>query len=152
MQCFGSFGAAAFLISLAYVDCEHPVLAVTLLSLGIAITACNYTGYIVNYMDIAPQFAGTLFGLGNGIAASTGFLAPYTVAVLTVNQTQEEWRKVFFLSAGIYVAGALTYLWLASGNIQDWAKVNVDEEIVELQEKTEENRAKEEKSEPSTEI
>ncbi len=91
LQCFGSFGAAAFLISLAYVDCEHPVLAVTLLSLGIAITACNYTGYIVNYMDIAPQFAGTLFGLGNGIAASTGFLAPYTVAVLTVNQTQEEW-------------------------------------------------------------
>ncbi len=59
---------------------------------------------------------------------------------------------VFFLSAGIYVAGALIYLWLASGNIQDWAKVNVDEEIVELQDKTEENRAKEERSEPSTEI
>ena len=36
-------------------------------------------------MDIAPQFAGTLLGLTNGIAAATGFIAPYTVAVLTTN-------------------------------------------------------------------
>ena len=81
----GSFGAAVFLVGLAYVDCDNPLVAVTLLSLGIAISGSVYTGFMVNHMDIAPQFAGTLLGLGNGIAAATGFVAPYTVAVLTTN-------------------------------------------------------------------
>ena len=57
----------------------------TLLSLGVTISGSAYTGFFVNHMDIAPQFAGTLLGLSNGIAAATGFIAPYTVAVLTTH-------------------------------------------------------------------
>ncbi len=64
-------------------DCENPLIAVTLLSLGVSIAGSVYSGFFVNHMDIAPQFAGTLLGLGNGIAAATGFIAPYTVAVMT---------------------------------------------------------------------
>lgn len=34
-------------------------------------------------MDIAPQYAGTLMGISNGISASAGFIAPYLAAALT---------------------------------------------------------------------
>jgi hypothetical protein len=36
-------------------------------------------------------------------------------------QSWEEWRKIFYLSAGIYVLGAVLYCCLASGEIQLWA-------------------------------
>ena len=34
-------------------------------------------------MDIAPAFAGILFGISNSIAAVTGFLSPVVVNVIT---------------------------------------------------------------------
>ena len=41
------------------------------------------------------------------------------------NQTVEEWRIVFFLAAGIYVAGASFYLLFASGRVEPWAEVQL---------------------------
>ncbi len=60
-----------------------------------------------------------------------------------LQQTHKEWQRVFFLSAAIYVIGALVYLVLSSGEIQDWAKGKVDEESVELKDKTTDEKAKE---------
>ena len=56
---------------------------------------------------------------------------------------------MFFLSAGIYVVGALMYLVLSSGEIQDWAKGKVDEESVELKDKSADEKAKEAGVEPN---
>ena len=81
----GSVGAAIFIIGLAFMDCRHPLIAVGLLTTGITITGCVYSGWMVNPMDIAPKYAGTILGIANGLAASTGFIAPYTVAALTPN-------------------------------------------------------------------
>ena len=41
------------------------------------------TGYAVNALEIAPNFAGTVFGVMNTFGGSTGFLATITVGVLT---------------------------------------------------------------------
>lgn len=38
---------------------------------------------MVNHVDIAPPFAGTLFGISNTCATLPGILAPYAVALLT---------------------------------------------------------------------
>ncbi len=46
--------------------------------------------------------------------------------------TAGEWRIVFFLSAGIYIFGAVFYDLLASADVQEWAKSNPREEDVEL--------------------
>ena len=45
--------------------------------------ARQYSGVMVNHVDIAPPFAGTLFGLSNTSATLSGIFAPYVVAVLT---------------------------------------------------------------------
>jgi len=34
-------------------------------------------------MDIAPMFAGILFGISNSVAAVTGFLSPVIVGIVT---------------------------------------------------------------------
>jgi|SRR6218665_293931 len=79
----GLLGAGIFLIGLSFLDCSQTVLAVGLLTLAVTISGCVYSGYFVNHMDIAPQYAGTLMGISNGISASAGFIAPYLAASLT---------------------------------------------------------------------
>lgn len=79
----GFLGAAAFLLPLSFLDCTQAMLAVVLLSLAVTISSFSFSGFFPNHMDIAPKFAGTLFGITNTVAASSGFLAPYVAAVLT---------------------------------------------------------------------
>ena len=43
------------------------------------------TGMMVNHVDIAPPFAGVLFGISNTAATMPGFLAPYAIGKLTTH-------------------------------------------------------------------
>jgi len=82
------FGAGVFLIGLSYLDCTQTALAVVLLVLAVSMSGFVYSGYFVNHMDIAPQYAGTLMGISNGIAAISGFIAPYVASRVTESVSQ----------------------------------------------------------------
>ncbi len=41
-----------------------------------------YAGFVVNHMDIAPRYAGTLFGITNTVATLSGIAAPYVAMVV----------------------------------------------------------------------
>jgi len=118
----GLVGAGAFLIGLSYLDCTQTKLAVCLLTLAVTISGFVYSGYFVNHMDIAPQYAGTLMGISNGISACAGFIAPSVAAALTVDKSRESWQIVFFIAAGVYGVGAILFCLLASGEVQPWAR------------------------------
>ena len=81
--CSGSFGPSLLLIGLSFLDCTQTALAVTILTIAVSLSGCLFSGYFVNHMDIAPQYAGTLMGISNAVAASSGFIAPYVASVLT---------------------------------------------------------------------
>jgi len=87
------------LIGLGYVDCSQPGVAITLLVLAVSLTGTQYSGWIVNHMDIAPAFAGILFGISNSIAAVTGFLSPVVAGMLT-----KVHRCIFFIYFYLHVA------------------------------------------------
>ena len=74
---------AVMLIILGYIDCTKTGIAILLLVLGVSLTGTQYSGWVVNHMDIAPAFAGILFGISNSVAAVTGFLSPVVVGVIT---------------------------------------------------------------------
>ncbi|KAK6168048.1 hypothetical protein SNE40_021952 [Patella caerulea] len=113
---------AVFMVAVAYSGCNH-TLAVVLLTFAVGTGGLSMAGYQVNHLDIAPRFAGTLFGITNAIATIPGFLAPLVVGILTNHQeTSEQWRKFFFITSAIYVVGAVIYLVLAKGEELDWAK------------------------------
>ncbi|KAL8615137.1 hypothetical protein ACOMHN_054506 [Nucella lapillus] len=122
MDVFGKVVAGALLIALGYVDCTQPAVAIALLVLAVSIAGFQYSGFLVNHVDIAPQYAGILFGISNSIAAITGFLSPVVVGIITdENQTRAEWQIVFYVAAAIYVFGAIFYAIFASGVLQPWA-------------------------------
>ena len=85
MQLAGEVGASISLIALSFLTCSHSTLAVAILTVGVTLSGSAYTGFLVNHMDLAPRYAGTLLGLTNSVGASAGFVAPYVAAVLTTN-------------------------------------------------------------------
>lgn len=65
-----------------YVGCNQ-LWAVIFLCIGMIGHGCVQSGYGVNHIDIAPKYAGVLFGISNVFASSTGFFAPTAVGLLT---------------------------------------------------------------------
>ena len=52
-----------------------------------------------------------------------GFVAPVVVgALLTDYSAVPQWRAVFWISAGVHLAGSFLYLGWGSDQVQDWAR------------------------------
>uniref|UniRef100_A0AC35G5B8 Major facilitator superfamily (MFS) profile domain-containing protein n=1 Tax=Panagrolaimus sp. PS1159 TaxID=55785 RepID=A0AC35G5B8_9BILA len=120
-----AFGCQAiFLILIGYAKCGQEVLVVVLITLSIGLSGIQYAGFVVNYLDVAPTFAGPILGIGNTISCFAGILAPLTMGWLTPNGTKEEWQTVFYLTGAILIFGAIFFCIFAKGNIQPWAITN----------------------------
>ncbi|XP_064597334.1 sialin-like [Liolophura sinensis] len=111
-----------FLVAAGYSGC-NATLDVAFLTLALGLSGIYMSGFIVNHLDIAPKFSGTLMGLTNCFGTLPGFLGPILAGYLTdKQQTSAQWQKVFYISCGIYVFGTVFYLAFASGDIQKWAQ------------------------------
>ncbi|KAH9524749.1 hypothetical protein Btru_027702, partial [Bulinus truncatus] len=112
-----------FVLGVGYLDCTQAGVAVTLLVIGVAMSGWQYgSGFLTNPADIAPRFAGIIFGISNTFATLPGFIAPTVIGYITTNQTQAQWQIVFYIASAIYAFGALFYIVFSSGEIQEWAK------------------------------
>ena len=118
----GLGGQGAFLLGAGYCGCGQEGLVVALLTVGMGLSGFQYSGFVVNYMDLAPLFAGQLMGFGNTMACLSGIAAPAAMAALTPNKTAAEWRGLFWLTAAILWGGALFFCVFARGVVQPWAR------------------------------
>lgn len=123
----GTVVPGIFLVITGYMDCEHQVEAVVFLTLSMAFCGFQFSSFFINHGDIAPRYAGTVFGFTNTGASVPGILAPYIVGAITPNKTREEWLIAFYIAGAVYCLGAIIYAVLAKGEVQDWAKEEVDE-------------------------
>ncbi|CAL4098932.1 unnamed protein product, partial [Meganyctiphanes norvegica] len=116
-------GPAICMVCLSFVECDTAA-TFALLFASVSLMGGIYTGFMVNHIDIAPNYAGTLFGITNAAATIPGWLAPMTVGALTNgNQTFGQWRKVFYISAAIFTVDALFYIIFGTGTEQEWNKI-----------------------------
>lgn len=58
-----------------------------------------------------------------------------SLAYFLFQQTREQWLSVFYISAAIYIVGAIFYLLFASGELQDWARDKESPEVEEMLDK-----------------
>lgn len=86
----GCTTASLFILITGYAS--SPALAVAFLTIGVGITGLNASGYAVNILDIAPQYAGVIMGVTNVFGASPGFISPQIVGIITPNKVI---RKLF---------------------------------------------------------
>ncbi|XP_065190497.1 sialin-like [Sycon ciliatum] len=118
--CLCHVGAAAFLIGAAYSRDKSLALAMVTMSAG-SISFIT-TGAFLNIIDLSPRFAGVLLAWTNSFGAIGGIIGPYIADSLTPHKTAKEWRKVFFITSGVFLTAALVYTALTSTERQRWAE------------------------------
>ena len=91
-----------------------------------------WAGFSVNHLDIAPQYAAILMGISNTLGTVPGIISPSITGYLVEDKSVESWQHVFFITAFIYAIGAIVYAIFASGDRQEWSKLDRDEELVSI--------------------
>lgn len=77
----GHYGAAGAFLLLSVLTVPVEV-AVALLTLAVALESAILAGFLVNHVDLSPNFGGAMFGVSNGLGNVMGILAPLVVSVV----------------------------------------------------------------------
>ncbi|CAH2092904.1 unnamed protein product [Euphydryas editha] len=108
------------LIALGFTGCA-PILSVALITFSMGSNGAATLTNLVNHQDLAPNFAGTLYGIANGIGNTAGFITPLVTAYFTKNGNGfAEWRPVFITGASLYIASALYFILFGTAETQSW--------------------------------
>uniref|UniRef100_A0ABK8FQZ9 Major facilitator superfamily (MFS) profile domain-containing protein n=1 Tax=Anopheles gambiae TaxID=7165 RepID=A0ABK8FQZ9_ANOGA len=109
------------LLGLAFVPKGSSDLAIVLLTLAVGINSATYLGFQVNHIDLAPNHAGTMMGITNCAANIMSIIAPLIVGQVISDATDPiQWRRVFYIAAGVYFFGNLTFIIFGKADIQPW--------------------------------
>lgn len=63
----------------------HPVTSMFCITVAVGLGAFAWSGFAVNHLDIAPQYASILMGFGNTIATIPGIVSPLLTGFLVGN-------------------------------------------------------------------
>lgn len=73
-NCGGFLAQTAFMMLAAYL--AHPIYSIISLVTAVGLGAFSISGYAVNHLDIAPQYAGILMGISNTFGTMPGIISP----------------------------------------------------------------------------
>ncbi|XP_077289176.1 putative inorganic phosphate cotransporter [Arctopsyche grandis] len=117
----GTWIPALGLIILGYIPPGYEIAAVSMIICIVAVSSGMNMGYMMNNIDLAPNFAGTLISITNCVANGFGILAPITVGMIVVNDNDpKEWRSVFMINAGILFVTNLFFIVFGTSRKQSW--------------------------------
>lgn len=88
---FSMIIGALFVVGLAY-NGSHPGWAITMLMLATSVQGAVSTGPLASLVDISPNYSSITLGLTGMFAVLPGFISPYIVGRLTLDNV----RNIFF--------------------------------------------------------
>ncbi|CAD7089584.1 unnamed protein product [Hermetia illucens] len=110
---------------------------VALMTLSLGFNGAATLTNLANSQDLAPNYAGSLYGIINFVGTTPGFFSPMIVAYFTQDQnTIDEWMWVFITGAVVYVIPSLFFMIFGSGMVQYWNDMLKSEVKKEDPEKT----------------
>ena len=116
---------------------------VTLMIVATTFAGAMFSGVFSNHVDIASNFAGDLMGISNMVATVPGFIVPAFVGALTHGEKGiAPWHVIFYTTAVLLFIEFVLYTLMASGEEQEWNKVDPHDahEKVEMIEEEDENK------------
>ncbi|XP_021706133.1 sialin [Aedes aegypti] len=109
-----------FLVGLIYAGFD-PYVCVAIITLSLGFNGASTMTNLQNSQDLAPNFAGTLYGIINFVGTTSGFISPMLVAHFTADRsTMDEWQYVFAIGAAAYIIPALVFVLFGSAVVQKW--------------------------------
>ncbi|EDV98298.1 GH22746 [Drosophila grimshawi] len=117
------------LIILAYVG-RDPYVCVAIMTISLGFNGAATSTNLANSQDLAPNFAGTMYGIINCLGTTPGIFSPLIVAEFTKdNNTIDEWFWIFIIGALAYILPAIFFWVFGSGKIQKWNEVATKEPL-----------------------
>ncbi|KAK5649238.1 hypothetical protein RI129_000267 [Pyrocoelia pectoralis] len=113
------FLPAALMFVLGYTGCD-PAAPAAMYTAALALTGATPAGAFASAADIAPNFAGTVFGLCQTIGAAGLLAANYAVSEGLHGSFAGWWRLVFGVSSAVLLITATFFMTMGSGSVQDW--------------------------------
>ncbi|XP_073955794.1 putative inorganic phosphate cotransporter isoform X2 [Choristoneura fumiferana] len=124
-------GPALCLVAVSYTD--DSALAVFLLIVALGLYAGIHSGWMVNYIDLAPNFSGSLLATGNTFSTLLIVTQPILISNIVTDVTnQKQWRIIMFLMAGMIFFSNALFVFFMSADTQPWNDI-VEEENVETE-------------------
>lgn len=84
-----------------------PTVAVAAMTTALGVTSLGQAGFVANMSDIAPRYAGQMFGLCNTFGSLSGILG--VVSVGHIVEKTGSFAPVFLLTACLYVAAVVAW-------------------------------------------
>lgn len=117
---FSHMGPALCLVVMTYAGCDA-VAAIVMLILALTFNGAACQTSLVNHQDLAPNFAGSLYGIMNTFGSFPGFIIPPIIGALTNERNGvEEWRVMFWISAAVFISATVFFWLFGSAEIQPW--------------------------------
>ncbi|ENN73149.1 hypothetical protein HUJ04_008939 [Dendroctonus ponderosae] len=130
---FSHIVPGCLLIAQTLVGCQATWVTV-LLTLSLAFNGASTITNLSNAQDLAPNFAGSLYGIANCVGSTTGIISPMVVGYLTSDHNGiKEWHIIFYIGAAVYIACGLFFMAFASAEIQPWNYAKEDLGIKQIE-------------------
>ncbi|KAJ8721774.1 hypothetical protein PYW08_004176 [Mythimna loreyi] len=119
---FALFGSGLGIISLAFLGPDHKNIVVAILTLIFFLFGFSAAGFMVNHLDLSPQFAGVLLSLTNFAGGIGSIITPVITSFILRNDPTDisRWRIVFLIFASIGISSNLIYIIFGSSERQAW--------------------------------
>ncbi|XP_053989030.1 sialin-like [Hylaeus volcanicus] len=142
---FSHIGPAVALIIMTYAGCDATV-AMVMLIVALTFNGAACQTSLQNHQDLAPNYAGSLYGIMNTFGSFPGFIIPPIIGALTNERNGiEEWRIMFWISAAVFISATVLFWLFGSAEIQPWNDLNQQKvsQVLEEEEQMTEIPAKE---------
>ncbi|XP_068633425.1 putative inorganic phosphate cotransporter [Battus philenor] len=121
---------AAGLATAAVSFTTNVTLAVTCFVVALMTQGLCHTGWMINYMDLAPNFSGGLMAIGNTVTNVFVMLMPILVSKVVTDVTNVyQWRVLMFTIVALVLVTNFIFVFFMSSETQPWN----DGEIKETQ-------------------
>ena len=123
---FAMVGPAIALCMIAFVPYSlqcNTIYITTLLCAGQFFNGAICASLLLSYIDLSPNFAATLLGIGNTTSSIISAIVPMVIGLVLENDSLnllEQWRIIFIVPSIMYVLNNLTYVVFVTGEVQPW--------------------------------
>lgn len=96
-----SIGFGLFMLLASYAGLRQ-VTAICFILIAYGLQGSYFPSIRVNAIDLAPNYAGTLISITNGLGAITGFIGPYVAGLLTPHVNAKMFVETWTLFMRMY--------------------------------------------------